>query len=51
MYLKDYERKRLLERGEMASISEESDNEGNIRNNISMEKMAYNKEQKDIKER
>ena len=52
MYLKDYERNRLLEREEMAGISDsDSEETAAIRGNVSVEKMSYDQEQRDIKER
>ena len=56
MYLKDYERQRLLERGEMAGVSSDSEGEGDGRGNplgvvVSVDKMSYDQEQRELRER
>ena len=56
MYLKDYERQRLLERGEMAGVSSDSEGEGDRRGNplgvvVSVDKMSYDQEQRELRER
>ena len=50
MYLKDYERSRLLERGIMAELSDSEEEQGE-RGNVTVERMTYNQEQKDIRKR
>ena len=56
LYLKDYERERLVERGEMAGVSDsEDEREESLaaanRGQVSVEKMSYDQEQRDIRER
>ncbi len=54
MYLKDYERQRLLEKGEMAGVSSDSEGEGRgspSRGVVSMDKMSYDQEQRELRER
>ena len=50
MYLKDYERSRLLERGVMAELSDSEEEQGE-KGNVTVERMTYDQEQKDIRER